>query len=187
MKSLLMKTPARSNKALNSMRAGATRRIGAARQAAVTGCISTLLAISATAQIPVGAGSQFCEQYLQSCQKKSPENTTRRSMIVSWVQGYLIGSAETITRERIVPEIADRIARGELPPDLDLVLSDPQGRLLTTLQAKFGTHSGWVFDPPDAKTIEARLADYCRDHPSNRISEAAATFATELEERAKRK
>ncbi len=170
-----------------NMRAGVTRSLVGALRTVVTGCILTLLAIRASAQIPVGAGSQLCDQYLQARQGKSPENATRRSMIVSWVQGYLVGSAQMITGERIAPEIADRITRGELPPDLDLVFSDPQGRLLAMLQAKFGTRSGWVFDPPDAKKIEAWLANYCRDHPANRISQAAETLATELQERAKRK
>jgi hypothetical protein len=46
-------------------------------------------------------------------------------MIVSWVQGYAVTFAQRITEERAASEIADRIARGELPPDLDRVLSAP--------------------------------------------------------------
>ncbi len=153
----------------------------------VFSCMLALLSTGAAAQIPVGAGSQKCREYLQARRGKSTGDTVRESMIVSWVQGYLVGRAEGVTGERIAPEIADRIVRGELPPDLDVVFSDPKGRLLTILQAKFGTRSGWIFDPPDPKSIEVWLVKYCRDHPSNRVSKASDALAAEIEGRAKRK
>jgi hypothetical protein len=106
-------------------------------------------------------------------------------MIVSWVQGYVVGCAQRLTEERAASEIADRIRRGDLPPDLDRVLSDP--RVLAILQAKFGTRSGWVFDPPEPKAVEAWLTNYCEHHPSGRISEAAAALANELEQHSKAK
>jgi hypothetical protein len=139
----------------------------------------------ARAQVPVGAGSQLGQDYLRAREGKSTENTIRDSMIVSWVQGYVVGCAERLTEARAASEIANRIQRGDLPPDLDRVLSDP--RTLAILQAKFGTRSGWVFDPPEPKAVEAWLTNYCEHHPSSRISEAAAALVNELEERSKGK
>jgi hypothetical protein len=106
-------------------------------------------------------------------------------MIVSWVQGYVVGCAQRLTEERAASEIAARIQHGDLPPDLDLALSDP--RLLAMLQAKFGTRSGWVFDPPEPKEVEAWRTNYCEHHPSSRISEAASALVNELDEHGKAK
>jgi hypothetical protein len=147
--------------------------------------VLALVQIPARSQVPVGAGSQLGQNYLSTRDGKSTENTIRRSMIISWVQGYVVAYAQQITEQPAAAEIADRIRRGELPPDLEHVLSDP--RVLAMLQVKFGTLSGWIFDPPDGKTIESWLTQYCEQHPWNRISEAAAALASELEAHSKAK
>jgi hypothetical protein len=152
---------------------------------ATAACVLALLHAHTDAQIPVGAGSQWAQDYLRAREGRSTEDTLRRSMIVSWVQGYVVGCALRITAEPAASEIADHIARGELPPDVDRVWSNP--RVLAILQAKFGTRSGWVFDPPEAKAIETWLANYCEHHRSTRISEAAAVLANELETHSKAK
>jgi hypothetical protein len=147
--------------------------------------IITLLQIHAYSQVPVGAGSQMGQDYLAARDGKSAENTIRRSVIVSWVQGYIVAYAQRITEEPAASEIADRIQHGDLPADVEHVLSDQ--RVLRILQAKFGTVSGWVFDPPDGKAVEGWLTKYCEKHPRDRISEAAATLASELESHSKTK
>ena len=160
------------------------------RRLVFSGCVLVLVGVGVSAvgaQIHVGAGSQSCGQWLEARRRKKTGDLVRRSTIISWVQGYLVGTAEGVTGEKIAPEIADRIAQGELPPDLDGVFSDPQGRLLAILQAKFGTRSGWVFDPPDSDAIQVWLDKYCREHPLDSVSRATTVLVDSLYGRHSRK
>jgi hypothetical protein len=146
-------------------------------------CLVALLGTNVSAQIVVGAGSQSCGQWLQAHSGDRTEDAVRRSMIVSWVQGFLVGHASGVSNVKMAPEIARRIGSGELPPNI--LDSDPQRKLLTMYQAKFGTLSGWVFDPPDLHAIEAWLDKYCREHPLDNVRGGSDKLAAELDQSAR--
>jgi hypothetical protein len=139
--------------------------------------LSLLPAAHANAQArnaAIGAGSQRCSVWVQS---RSGSGLTQAS-ITSWVQGFLVGHAAGETRELMAPEIADRVTKGTLPPDIRE--SDPQQQLLAIQRQKFGTSSGWVFDPPDASAIQTWLNQYCREHPLNTVWVASNQLLTEV-------
>lgn len=187
MNSAFNRSPARSSLDSDAMHYSNAKKLRNLLRVVIIGCVLLLSQMRAYAQVPVGAGSQLGEDFLRARAGKTTNDTIGRSMIVSWVQGYVVGCARSMTDEPQAAEIANRIKRGELPPDLDRVLSDPNGQLLALFQKKFGTVSGWVFDPPDGKTVETWLTSYCQHHPASRINDAAATLTNELVEQSKAK
>jgi len=89
--------------------------------------------------------------------------------MTSWVQGYVYGSAEMMTT----------LVGGF--PEQDL--SRPEAvTALAERQARFGTASGFVFDPPDADALQGWLDTYCRDHPLEQIIQASLALVAELAE-----
>ena len=143
---------------------------------------SALLSTDVAAQrIQVGAGSQSCGQWVEARRGDSTGDSLRSAMMTSWVQGYLIGYAIAVRNEFAISEISERIEQGELSADLDRVFADPHGRLLAILQAKFGTRSGWPYDPPDADAIQVWLDAYCREHPLEDVFQASVTLLDEID------
>src|SRR5262245_46645325 len=114
------------------------------------GAALLLGAIGANGQIPaqIGTGSQSCGMWVEVRHNKSVENSLKRAMLLSWVQGYLVGIAITAAEERSTDPMADQIASGKIPPDV----SDKA--IVTFRQRMFGTVTGWIFDPPDSDAIQ---------------------------------
>ena len=122
----------------------------------------------------IGAGTQRCSAWMQA---RRGSGLTVAS-ITSWVQGFLVGHAAGETKEIMALDIADRITNGTLPADI--LDSDPQQRLLAIQRQKFGTSSGWVFDPPDSSAIQAWLTKYCQGHPVDSMWEASNQLLVEV-------
>jgi hypothetical protein len=143
-----------------------------------------LLTVQAYAdeQIMIGGGSQSCGQWLEARRGKSTNAyVVLEQMIISWVQGYLIGIAHGISSERMIPYLAERIARYEVPSDI--IDSDSKSKLLKIQQERFGTNSGWVFDPPDFGSMTGWLDKHCREHPLDSVINAENSLSDELEDR----
>lgn len=109
--------------------------------------------------VTLGAGSITCGEWLTEHEntKSSDINTLRKSMMMSWVQGYLVGSADGLTL---------LTTRGNLK--------------LSEAQAKFQTVSGWAFDPPQPEAIKHWVNKYCREHPLDPIVDGSAALVAEL-------
>lgn len=153
------------------------------RRAASCACCVVAFAAGASGQVRVGAGAQSCGQWVESRRPSTNDDVLRRMMILSWVQGYVFGHAESTTACETAADVADRIVRGDLPPDVDRALAAPE--LLKDFQTKFGTVSGLVFDPPDGDAIQVWLDDYCRTRPLDSISKASGVLLEELKQRKK--
>ena len=126
--------------------------------------IAVTVASPAFAQPPqtiaVGAGSQSCGGWLsvQDDRRKTNVVTVKESMMLSWVQGYLVGAAQALTLR--------------LGPSKPLALPDAQ--------ATYGTLSGWIYDMPDPEAITHWVTKYCREHPLEPLVDAAGGLAGEL-------
>jgi hypothetical protein len=113
--------------------------------------------------IVVGAGTQKCVQWTatdktQSSRTRDVADEAKEAMIKSWFQGYLVGEAVGIAR--------GAQAAGGLDN--------------ATLRARFGTRSGWAFDPPNADIITDWLRTFCREKPLANIADAADALISEL-------
>lgn len=124
--------------------------------------------------IHIGAGSQRCGQWVEARRGKANEDILLRSMIASWVQGYIVGAANATAAERFVWEMGEQIAAGAIPPD-------PSDDAIVAFRRKmFGTRSAMAFDPPDSDVVQVWIDKYCSANPLNSIARAAATLEVEL-------
>ena len=115
-----------------------------------------------TAQSPaivnLGAGSQSCGRWMAiRADGKNEDSALVRGMILSWVQGFLVGTAQIV-----------------------MVLLPPAQTALADRQKRFGTVSGWMFDLPDGDAVSGWLDSYCREHPLEKIEAAANALTEEL-------
>jgi len=123
-------------------------------------------------KVSVGAGGQSCGQWLSVQELGSTATTNdivKEAMLVSWVQGFVVGAAQSFT-------IAESVSK---VPELNKVPS------LAASQARYGTVSGWVYDPPDSAATTHWITKYCKENPLEPISEAAMALVAELFARAK--
>lgn len=110
--------------------------------------------------VHIGAGAQSCGEWL-SAVTASPQTEVQRlkdNMMLSWVQGYVVGAADAMTM---------------------LISKDPALKLSES-QARYGTVSGWVFDPPDAEAMKHWITKYCREQPLERLTAAGLALVSEL-------
>lgn len=109
--------------------------------------------------VMVGAGAQSCGQWLEGHAVPEQSNSTlKNGMMISWVQGYLVGTAQTLT----------------------LMTTANTEPTLAQNQARFHTMSGWLFDPPDSAAVTHWVSKFCRDQPLKPLSDAAFALVNEL-------
>jgi hypothetical protein len=144
------------------------------RRLALLAGVLVLVASSARAQ-SIGAGTQSCGQFVEARRTKSTENTLRSYMMLSWVQGYLVGVAETTAAERTSEELAGLVVEGKISPTL------PDDEIRAYRQKKYETLTGWAFDIPDSDAVKVWIDKYCAARPLNLIKQAAGELADELE------
>ena len=128
----------------------------------ITGVAPIFGAAQPPPMVNVGAGARSCGgEWLTLHDKGAGSGTdvTKVAMMLSWVQGYVIGSAEQMTLWLSPTKKWDD---------------------LKTRQARYGTISGWVFDPPDADAMKHWVTKFCRDNPLEPISTAGAALVAEL-------
>jgi hypothetical protein len=127
--------------------------------------ISTTVAHGQTPRVPVGAGSQSCGQWVtaRGAIPQTETDTLGSLAVISWVQGFLAGSASSAT---VLPTPAD----GAPSPN----------KLLVARQTAWRTVSGWLYDPPDAPAIQVWLDQHCPDHALEPIADAAFALSEEL-------
>jgi hypothetical protein len=85
--------------------------------------------------------------------------------LISWVQGFLVGSASTATVLPTTP------ADGAPPSP---------NKLLVARQTAWVTVSGWLYDPPDAPAIQVWLDQHCPAHALETIADAAFALSEEI-------
>jgi hypothetical protein len=118
-------------------------------------------------QFHSGVGSMSCGQFVTARREKSDANSMLRGMMVSWVQGFLVGTAMASTGERIAKELG---ATTELSDEAMMEFG----------RKKFGTRSGYLFDMPDSDAVTVWLENYCSTNPLKTVHEAAAGLAAQL-------
>jgi hypothetical protein len=133
--------------------------LGAAIVLAVT-CSASVSLAQPPPIVLVGAGGRSCGEWVSVQTKATPDDADflKKNMLLSWVQGYVVGSAEAFTT---------LLAGNPFPS-------------LATLQARYGTVSGWVFDPPDAEATRLWVTNFCRQNPLDHVSNAALGLVGEL-------
>jgi hypothetical protein len=131
------------------------------RRAVVLLVVLIATSTSLPAQTPlvsVGAGASSCGQWLEiQATARTAETALKRAMMLSWVQGYLVGAADAFT-----------------------VLMAGESTTLAQSQTRFGTISGNVFDSPDADAVSYWVSQFCGDKPLARLTDASAALAAEL-------
>jgi hypothetical protein len=110
--------------------------------------------------VSLGAGGRSCGEWVTVATRLRPtaSDSLKANLLLSWVQGFVVGSAEQLTT----------------------LISGPTQPELKTLQKRYGTVSGWVFDPPDAEAIKRWVTKYCRENPLDLVSTAASGLIAEL-------
>lgn len=109
--------------------------------------------------VQAGAGGHSCGEWTVAYEGHGDIPALKKAMMTSWVQGFVIGAAQMI----------------------GVVLSGSEKALtLADSQKKFGTVSGWAFDPPDGDAIEQWVVKHCRDNPLERLAESALALVAEV-------
>jgi len=109
--------------------------------------------------VPMGPGAESCGRWL-TAHDATESNVTviQRAMLLSWVQGFVAGEDMALT----------------------LIADQPPQTTIAALQARFGTQSGWVFDPPDAEAMKHWITKFCREHPLDTVLTASTALVTAL-------
>ena len=138
-----------------------------------------LSAVGASAQkLHVGAGTQSCGQWVEARHDRVKNSELRNAMMLSWVQGFLVGSARGAADEKLAMELAPKLVANDLDAYKTLALSDE--KYIEMRQKKFGTVSGWTFDPPDSDAVQVWMDKYCSANPLDSVQLAAFKLEAEL-------
>lgn len=123
-----------------------------------------LVASNALAQsgpmVHVGVGVKSCGEWLTLYEKQKPSeiDSLQKAMLISWVQGYLVGAAEAMST----------------------LLGGPKPLSFEASREKFNTLSGWAFDPPDSEAVKHWVSKYCRENPLEYLTSASLGLTAEL-------